>query len=156
MQTYSTFIPAILELDLRTKLRILLLEVVGTWSLHPSPSKSGPFNCFDHFFLVNPECDICEKAVRVPIRSSELLSQKAFKEKYFDPGFSVIVRNVETYGSTNHTYGEFLDTYYENQKIMDEDACEFYLRGEAEKPKNLGDLLEHWEHFKPEGHVVGW
>ncbi|XP_031572806.1 uncharacterized protein LOC116306827 [Actinia tenebrosa] len=108
------------------------------------------------FVQLNPECDICEKAVRVPIRSSKMLPPEAFKEKYFDPGFSVIVRDVETYGSANHTYGEFLDTYYEHQETMDVDACEFYLGGQEKKPKNLGELLEHWEHFKPEGHVVGW
>lgn len=67
----------------------------------------------------------------------------------------MIIRNVSGYGDQNHTYEEFLDVYHANKVNLDKDACEFYL-GQNYTAKILGDLLETWEHHRPDGHVVGW
>ncbi|KAK3729214.1 hypothetical protein QZH41_012252 [Actinostola sp. cb2023] len=103
-----------------------------------------------------PDCDICANAERVPTRSSELLPQEAFKAKYFDPGFSVIVRDVDPYGSKNHSYEEFLDLYRANKKNIDKDACQFYVGGENNSIHTLEEILDGWQHYSPEGHIIGW
>ncbi|XP_048587571.1 uncharacterized protein LOC116619805 [Nematostella vectensis] len=100
-----------------------------------------------------PDCQICEKAIRVPTRSSERLSAESFKKKYFNPGFSVIIANVSGYSDKDHTYEEFVNLYREYKEDMEKDACEIY---DVKNITSLSKLLEGWNHYDPHGKIIAW
>ncbi|KAJ7390950.1 40S ribosomal protein S16 [Desmophyllum pertusum] len=50
-----------------------------------------------------------------------------------------------------------MEFYHANQADMEQDACEFNINGAVnESVKSLGGLLENWDHYKPDGNILGW
>ena len=93
----------------------------------------------------------------VASRSSANLTKAAFKKRFYDTAFPVIVRNMPSYGDTEHSFEKFMEFYHANQADMEQDACEFNINGAVnESVKSLAGLLENWDHYKPDGNILGW
>jgi len=104
-----------------------------------------------------PDCALCQAVKKVASRSSANLTKTAFKKRYYDTGFPVVIRNMPAYGDREHSFEKFMEFFRENQAGMEKDACEFFTNGATnETVKNLTEFLQDWDHYKPEGNTLSW
>ena len=99
---------------------------------------------------------MCADATEIPSRFSQKLSQLKFKKDFYDPGFSVKVKNVSGYADMAHNLESVKSLYEQNRNDMEHDTCELYTEGVNFTAKSLQELFEKWENDEVDGHVVGW
>ena len=104
-----------------------------------------------------PDCTLCQGVQKIASRVSANLTKSAFKKRYYDTGFPVVVRNMPAYGDTEHSVETFMEFYRTNQADLEQDACEFYTNGaKNESIKSLTEFLKDWDHYKAAGNTKAW
>lgn len=94
---------------------------------------------------------------KIASRSSANLTKAAFKKRYYDTGYPVVVGDMPAYGDAEHSFEKFMAFFRANQADLEQDACEFFTNGAAnESVKNLTEFLVSWDHYKPEGNTIAW
>lgn len=94
---------------------------------------------------------------KIAARSSANLTKAAFKRRYYDTGYPVLVRNMPAYGDTEHSFEKFMTFFKENQADLEHDACEFYTNGALnESVKSLTEFLAEWNHYQAAGKTISW
>lgn len=104
-----------------------------------------------------PDCELCKSVKKIAARSSANLTKAAFKRRYYDTGYPVLVRNMPAYGDTEHSFEKFMTFFKENQADLKHDACEFYTNGALnESVKSLTEFLAEWNHYQAAGKTISW
>ena len=61
------------------------------------------------------------------------------------------------YGDVEHSFEKFMEFYQANKADLEQDACEFKINGGInDSITSLAGVLESWDHYKPEGNILGW
>lgn len=108
-------------------------------------------------FADKPDCELCKSVKKIAARSSANLTKAAFKRRYYDTGYPVLVRNMPAYGDTEHSFEKFMTFFKENQADLELDACEFYTNGALnESVKSLTEFLAEWNHYQAAGKTISW
>lgn len=94
---------------------------------------------------------------KIASRSSVNLTKTAFKKRFHDTALPVVVRNMPGYGDAEHSFEKFMDFYHANKADLEQDACEFKINGGVnDSITSLAEVLESWDHYKPDGNILGW
>ena len=108
-------------------------------------------------FSEKADCALCEGVKKIASRSSANLTKAAFKKRFYDTAMPVVVRNMPGYGDVEHSFEKFMEFYQANKADLEHDACEFKINGGInDSTTSLAEVLEGWDHYKPEGNILGW
>lgn len=108
-------------------------------------------------FSEKADCALCEGVKKIASRSSANLTKAAFKKRFYDTAMPVVVRNMPGYGDVEHSFEKFMEFYQANKADLEQDACEFKIHGGInDSTTSLAEVLEGWDHYKPEGNILGW
>ena len=108
-------------------------------------------------FPEKADCALCEGVKKIASRSSANLTKAAFKKRFYDTAFPVVVRKMPGYGDVEHSFEKFMAFYQDNKADLEQDACEFKINGGInDSITSLAEVLESWDHYKPGGNILGW
>lgn len=109
------------------------------------------------FFSEKADCALCEGVKKIASRSSANLTKDAFKKRFYDTAMPVVVRSMPGYGDVDHSFEKFMEFYQANKADLEQDACEFKINGGVnDSITSLAGVLESWDHYKPDGNILGW
>ena len=109
------------------------------------------------FFSEKADCALCEGVKKIASRSSANLTKAAFKKRFYDTAMPVVVRSMPGYGDVDHSFEKFMEFYQANKADLEQDACEFKINGGVnDSITSLAQVLESWDHYKPDGNILGW
>lgn len=104
-----------------------------------------------------PDCVMCSEVKTIASRTSANLTKAAFKNRFYDSASPVVVRDMPGYRDAEHSFEKFMEFYRSHQAALEEDTCELRKNGVTnESIQNVAEFLGKWDHYQPNGDIIGW